>query len=146
MKYFQRPAAPARATVCTNTCEALSGCPAWSCRMITRNRIRRRAHRRARRRTRTIRTTWIRPASAFYRRTISTLFCTTSRRDIRTSWILSKSLSRVAWQKSAFLPSSLFINLYSIKLMINYEHFCRKKIYMHGVRNIYLLNKIRNLK
>lgn len=89
--YFQRPAARVRATVCTNTCEAPSGCPAWSCRTTTRSRTRRRARRRARRRTPIIRITSIRPASASYRPTISTSFSTTSRRDIRTSWILSKT-------------------------------------------------------
>jgi len=101
--YFQHPAARVRVTECTNMCETPFGCPVWSYRTIMRSHTRRRARRHVHRHTPIIRTTWIHPASVFCHRIISTLFCTTSRHDIQTSWILSKNLFHTAWKKPAFL-------------------------------------------
>lgn len=86
---LQRHVVQARATVSTSTLGGPSGCPAWSCQMKMKNRTHRRAPLLAPRRTLTIRITRIHLENVFYLLIIYMWCCTTSKRDIGTSWTWS---------------------------------------------------------
>lgn len=86
---LQRHVVQARATASTSTLEGPSECPAWNSQMKMKNRTHRRAPLLAPRRTLTIRITWIHLENVSYPPIIYMWCCTTSRRDIGTSWTWS---------------------------------------------------------